>query len=226
MVIAFFAGLLVGLLALYWTRPKEEARRAIPTEWPLQPRRLVNSRERAVWAWLIKVMFDQQVQIKLPVTRFTAPAKASDAAHWYKMLNGVYCTFTVTTLDGKVVGCIDVPGPSGLSLSNQTLKQGLLTHCGITYWVIDPEQLPGPSKIRAAFLGQHVADLRASDEWESRLRDTAGNLHAAVSRQRERERQTSAHHDSASGPDTTPSDWAQNSFMAPLDSRAGELRPH
>lgn len=223
MVIAFLSGLLLGLLVFYWSRPKEEPRRAIPTDWPLLPRRLLNSRERAVATWLLKVMFDQQVQIKLPVTRFTTPSKVGDAAYWYKMLNGVYCTFTVCSPDGKVVGCIDVPGPAGLSLSNQTLKHGLLSHCGIGYAVIDPEQLPNPSKIRAAFLGQHVADLRASDELDLRLRDVAGHLHAAVSRQRERQANNGV--DSGTGPETNPADWAQNSFMAPLDSRAGELRP-
>jgi len=109
--------LIVGIAAAYWrNRYLQRQRRRIPSVWPLKVRPMVNSRERKVWLWLTKVMFDQQVLVKLPVTRFTVPSQQTEATHWYKLLNGVYCTFTVCGLDGKVIGCVDVPGSGGLSL--------------------------------------------------------------------------------------------------------------
>ena len=117
MFLYFLGGLIAGLAAAYWRgRYLQRQRRKIPSVWPLKVRPMVNSRERKVWLWLTKVMFDQQVLVKLPVTRFTVPSEQTEATHWYKLLNGVYCTFTVCGLDGRVIGCVDVPGAAGLSL--------------------------------------------------------------------------------------------------------------
>lgn len=49
--------------------------------------------------------------VKLPVTRFTMPQVREESQHWFQMLSGVYCTFTVCNVEGQVIGCVDVPGP-------------------------------------------------------------------------------------------------------------------
>ena len=73
MVISFLLGLLVGVTLLYW-RNKLAGRqtRRIPKQWPLKLRPLVSNREKRVWVWLAKIMFDHQILVKLPVTRFTS----------------------------------------------------------------------------------------------------------------------------------------------------------
>jgi hypothetical protein len=229
MVVSFLIGALLGIGLMVWQfRTKPEVRRALPTEWPLTARSLVNTSERRVWMWLKKVMFDQEILIKLPVTRFTMPAKEAEAGHWYRILNGVYCTFTLCSLDGHVIGCIDVAGRVGLTMHNQTLKHAMLRQLGMQYWVIDPDNFPHINQIRSAFLGEQSTVGTRPAPLESNLRNAAGNLQAVVSRQRHN-KTTSSGPDSAlpagnpsvqSGPD---SDWDRNSFLTPLDSRVAPL---
>jgi hypothetical protein len=228
--VALVAGTLIGLALANWRSEKAQREsRRIPRQWPLVLRPLVNSNERRVWAWLAKVMFDQHILIKMPVTRFTAPASAEQAAHWYKLLNGVYCTFTVCGMDGRVVGCVDVPTRAGLSMSNQTLKHGLLSQCGVRYWVVDPENLPHLAQLREAFLGEHAARVAEREFPESRMVDTPDPQRGSAPRKRQP--QPMPQYGSESVIDVTVSetdeqmlpDWEQNSFMTPLDSRVGGL---
>lgn len=230
MIIAFLVGLGLGAALFYWyNRSRQQRQRRIPKEWPLRTRPLVNNREKLVWVWLNKVMFDQQILVKLPVTRFTAPTPHTDAAHWYHLLNGVYCSFTVCDMDGHVIGCIDVPGPNGLSMSNQTLKHTLLSHCGIHYMVVDPTNLPHLIQIRTAFLGEHAARGNGNSQLESQFKDVSQNLHAIVDRKRQVKSSARAHLEAAM-PNTSQyaesnlaAGWEQNSFVTPLDSRSGKL---
>lgn len=235
MIIAFIwgAGLGIGVgigVFFWWNKAATRKRRRIPKEWPLKVRPLVNGNERQVWIWLAKIMFDQQILVKLPVTRFTAPAANEDAAHWYQLLNGVYCTFTVCNMDGRVIGCVDVQGPKGISMSNQTLKHSLLTQCGIRYWVVAPSNLPHLTQIRTAFLGdQAVKANNERDHLETRFKDVRENLQAAVTRQRHSKTSSFAQLDSAMGnapeflESRIASGWEQNSFVTPLDSRSADL---
>lgn len=226
----FLTGLVLGAALLFWrNQARARAQRRIPKEWPLQSRSLVNSGERRVWVWLIKVMFDHQILVKLPVTRFTTPTHQQEAAHWYKLLNGVYCTFTVCDIDGRVVGCIDVPGPKGLSLSNQTLKHTLLSQCGIRYCVVDPANLPHLTQIRTAFLGEQALKGPRTSQLEERIKNVSDNLHAVVTRQRHSKNSQYARLDEGvqNGTDFTDSrltsGWVQDSFLSPLDSRSAPL---
>ena len=233
MIVSIFAaclGCVAGSAIYAWLqRSKAPERPQIPKEWPLLPRLIINSKERKVWVWLSKVMYDQQIMIKLPVTRFTIPAQRDEAAHWYTLLNRVYCTFTICGSDGRVIACVDVPGSAGLSMSNQTLKYGLLSQCGIPYWVVEPDNLPHMNQIRTAFLGDNAARLNEQEDMDSRLKDMAGNLHAAVSRQRT-VKGIAAYEARSFEPTVLPSEgpltdgWEQNSFMAQLDSRGAELK--
>lgn len=228
MFFSFLGGLLVGIAAFYWrSRYLQRQRRKIPAVWPLQARPLVNSRERKVWLWLSKVMFDQQVLVKLPVTRFTVPVSQTEATHWYKLLNGVYCTFTVCGADGKVIGCVDVPGPQGLSLGNQTLKHTLLDQCNIRYWVVDPDNLPHLTQLRTAFLGPQAA-MMAEKPLDTRFQNVREHLQAAVTRQRQNKSAVTASGFTPLASDDfqesrLPSGWELNSFVSPLDSRMNKL---
>lgn len=213
----------------------EQAKRRIPRKWPLAIRPMVNSREKLVWRWLMRAFLDHHVMIKVPVTRFTLPQVRQEGQHWFQILGGVYCTFTICSPEGRVIGCVDVPGVSGLSLSNQTLKHTLLAQCDIRYWVVDPENLPNVTQIRAAFLGEQAVVNEALDRvrTEEQFNQTRANLKAALTRQRNHQPSDLArlealmsadprsHEDYESELSTS---WKQDSFVVPLDSRAGELR--
>jgi hypothetical protein len=222
MIASFIAGFLVCLacavLYVWRQRVQQNQPPKIPKEWPLLPRLLLNSQEREIWLWLCRVMHDQHVMVKLPVTRFTIPARRSEAMHWYGLLNKVYFTFTICNQEGRILGCVDVPGSAGLSLSNQTLKFGLLSQCGIPYWVVEPHNLPHSRQIRAAFLGEGAAQPDDRESLDVRFKDVAGSLHAAVLRQRSKHPTLAAPSDGR-----LPEGWEQNSFVAPLDSRTAGL---
>jgi hypothetical protein len=228
MVVSFFSGILLCLIAVaiyvQWQRGKPPKRTQIPKEWPLYARTLVNRKEIKVWMWLEKVMYDQHVMVKLPVTRFTIPAKQEQAEYWYNMLNRVYCTFTICNSEGRIMGCVDVPGPGGLSLSNQTLKYGLLAQCDIPYWVVEPDNLPHFSQIRTAFLGKAAANVDPSEFMDSHLKKVADQLQASVSRQRNNKGTSGSELDRARREGPMTDGWEQNSFMTPLDSRSAKLR--
>lgn len=226
----------VGSLAhASYQKRKELAKRRIPRKWPLAIRAMANSREKLVWRWLMRAFLDHHVMIKLPVTRFTMPQVKEEGQHWFQILSGVYCTFTVCTPEGNVIGCVDVPGLHGLSLSNQTLKHTLLSQCNIRYWVIDPENLPNATSIRAAFLGEQAVVKEALERvrTEEEFNQTRAALKAALSRQRNSQpsdfarleallsSEPQSHDDYESQLSTS---WRQDSFVAPLDSRAAALR--
>ena len=162
---------------------------------------MANSQERKVWRWLGRVFFDHHVMIKVPVTRFTMPRAKENSEHWYQLLSGVYCTFTVCRADGQVVGCVDVPGVNGISRGNMQLKMTLLSQCGIAYCVVKPDSLPPLEEIRADFLGSN-AQCQSKKEMEDAAMTTAHQkLRAAVDRQRHKRVSDSA------GPDSfMPSD--------------------
>jgi hypothetical protein len=239
MLVSASVGILAGTLgSLWWARRAARQRRRIPSYWPLDPRRMASSAESLVWRWLDRAFIDHHVMIKVPVTRFTLPRgqQKSKSAYWHQMLNGVYCTFTVCASDGTVVGCVDVIGPSGISRSNRQLKLTLLSQCGIAYWVVKPNHLPGMAEIRAEFLGVDPQKPDKTVRDEASLALARERLRAVVDRQR---------HQRLIGPEPAPpgrptpgggrenllsdedfhaGSWQQpNSFIAPLDSRRGKL---
>ena len=127
------------------------------TNWQLSRRLLVNPEECQVWHWLCKTFPQHHVNIKIPVTRFTRPLEPEQGKSLYKLLDGVYCTFTVCSPNGRVLGCADVMGANGLSSNNRQLKQNLLDKCGIVYYVLRPVSLPATATIRNDFLGETAA---------------------------------------------------------------------
>ncbi|UJW81938.1 hypothetical protein [Hydrogenophaga sp. SL48] len=221
-----------AMLYRAWEDRKARARRRIPKQWPLDTRAVTNSEELLVWHWLSRAFYDHHVMIKLPVTRFTLPREKDEGMDWYRLLGGVYCTFSVCKADGRVVGCLDVPGRSGIPRSTRQLKHSLLTQCGLPYWVVRSNSLPTVSEIRGEFLGEVPTPeiLRDREQEERAMIAAQTNLRSALNRQR------SNRHSDFSPLSTWPgsttgdskvsdlgSQWQDNSFLMPLDSRKGDL---
>ena len=142
------------------------AHRRVPKKWPLTVRPVVSSSEKRVWIWLTGAMYDHQILLKLPIARMTAPNSQAEAEHWYKKLNGIYCTFAICNQRGKIVGCVDVGGSEGQSIRNQAVKKALLSQCGIAYWVIDPDNRPSLAQFRAAMVGESAVQATAFNDLE------------------------------------------------------------
>ncbi len=223
-------GLLAGLLgfALYFSerrrvaadRPGESPRR-MPKQWPLNPRAVVNNAERRVWMWLHDTFPDHEVVPKLPLTRFTLPRDQEQGREWFELLSGAYCSFTICTPQGAVIGCIDVAGPRGLSRGNKHLKQTLLGQCGIGYWVMTSDALPNADSLRTEFLGAGEAMMLAHRTQPADLDAVRNHLHQALDRGREQRQSRMG----GLGPDSDITPWPQpDSFLGSLDSRRGTLK--
>lgn len=129
----------------------------VPATWPLASRSLLTPDEHEVLQWLKATFHDHTVMVKVSVLRFTVPThqgKDEQAQRWQELLNGVYCTYTVCTLEGQAVGCVDLPGKRGLSQSARAFKEKLLSDCGVAYTVVLLADLPKGAAMRAAFLGE------------------------------------------------------------------------
>lgn len=232
--LALLASLMLGAAChAWWLRRQAHERRRIPKRWPLSPRTLVNTKERQVWRWLSKAFFGHHVMIKIPVTRFTMPRSKKHGLHWYELLAGVYCTFTVCRADGHVIGCVDVPGRLGLAEKNQRLKRKLLSQCGIAYTVVESDRLPPVSEIRAEFLGEMAAMSMDRARDERAMAAARANLRGALVRQRDIRNSDlsllSPTPDSSGGAlhsnfVTLTGELQPNSFLTPLDSREADLR--
>ena len=151
-------GLALGAgIYAWWQRRQANASMRMPSKWPLTARVLITNEEHEVFKWLCTTFNDHLVMVKLPVLRFTVPIskdKNGGGTRWQELLGGVYCTFTVCTSNGNVVGCVDVPGKRGLNKTNRQLKESLLSDCRIAYTVVRSVKLPKASAMRAAFLGE------------------------------------------------------------------------
>ena len=226
--------MLAGALLCVWlTSRAAKMRQYIPRRWPLNPRLLASTEERKVWHWLNETFAGHHIMVKLPVTRFTLPRSKEQGQHWYKLLSGIYCTVTVCAPDGRVMGCVDVPGNNRISRSNRQLKQTLLSQCGIAYWVISSAHLPTAQEIRTEFLGETMAPPPDRHEDEDRMAATHQKLRASLSGQRKGRQSDWAPlkpmaEDSPDG-DNGFSHFGsalhqENSFLVPLDSRQSPLR--
>lgn len=240
-IVTAVAGMAAGVLLCGWlARRAARNRRMIPKRWPLNPRVLANTDERKVWLWLCQTFSDHHVMIKLPVTRFTLPCTREHGLHWYHLLNGVYCTFTVCRVDGHVVGCVDVLGRNGLPRNNRKLKQTLLSQFGIAYWMVESSKLPTLIDIRTEFLGETDSTTREREREDAMITAARMKLRASLHRQRQNRYSdrsplsSTAGHASDSGPESHPTADSEvsifgsglhqeNSFLTPLDSRRGEL---
>lgn len=159
--LTLFAALLMGAVLgaggfALLLRYKAKASMQLPDQWLLTSRVLMSSEEHEVFKWLSTVFHDHLVMVKVPVLRFTLPTEKdkNSAEHWQTLLGGVYCTFTVCTPNGNVVGCVDVPGKRGLKKGNREVKESLLSDCRIAYTVVRSVQMPKTIAMRAAFLGE------------------------------------------------------------------------
>ena len=228
---AFFAGTRMRKSG----RTQNKTQTPIPQHWPLNPRRMINSQERKIWAWLRQAFPEHHIMVKVAVTRFLLPRRGEDSRQLYQVLNGVHCTFTVCGNDGRVVGCVDVPGSQGISRVHRQIKLTLLSQCGIVYRVIQPDHLPAAAEIRIDFLGEDA--LALFNREKATVTQAQQDLRATVEKQRRHQRTEAPRRGEASVPPDTeggssgyetefaPSAWQQpNSFLAPLDSRLAGLQ--
>ena len=238
----YLSGMVIGFVALlgmaagaaahtWWMHRVALAKRRVPRESAIAKRALVNSRERLVWRWLMDTFREHHVMVKMPVTRFTTPVEPKDREQWFTLLSDVYCTFTVVAPDGKVIGCVDVPGPAGISQSNLLIKRKLFTRCDLPYRLIDADKLPSDQDIFTSFVRAEDEVKVQMDALEAAvsagdLDRARADLRATVLRQRNTKgsgRVLRGYEEGQFVDSILTPDWAPDSFNAPLDSRQSDL---
>ena len=238
-LIGMFAGLLlaagVGALAhaSYAARVAHQ-RRQPPEQWPMRPRTITNSEERVIGRWLALAFADQSLMVKMPVTRFTTPDTPANGLHWYELLGSLYCTFTVVRDDGRVVGCLDIHSQRMRAQRSQKMKRQLLKQCGLPYLVVEPHNLPDALALRRAFLGVEAfvrnGQYQSADTTEA-INEASTRLQNVLTRSRQTRHSDVAPLTNDVGADSSmlhdassfSTQWQDNSFIAPLDSRVGGL---
>ena len=173
-VLSLLAGMpLGGWLWSQWLSQRKDSRKKalpLPGLWPLKGRRVCSSSEQEVWESLKVIFHDHAVMVKIPVLRFTQlrePQSLSPGNNeksgkdgqltsdqWLEMLGGLSTTFTICTMKGKVVGCVDVLERQEFGKSSRELKEALLLDCGIGYTEASAFNLPDAAVLRELFLGE------------------------------------------------------------------------
>lgn len=166
--LSLLLGLMLGaLLYAAWLRRKAKFKPRLPDHWPLRARKIVSGNEKEVWDWLRSCFPDHIVMVKVPILRFTLLDDTCNASissntladsqvkseDWLELLDGIYTTFTISTEDGKVIGCVDVSGKPFTKGSHE-LKETLLLDCDIAYIVVSASKLPTVASMRSSFLGE------------------------------------------------------------------------
>lgn len=170
MLLGMLAGAWLGAVWLGRRKASNKLALPLPGLWPLRGRPILSSHEQEVWHSLRSIFHDHAVMVKIPILRFTQlreppmPKSERNAAtqndrqlksvQWLEMLGGLYTTFTICTLDGKVAGCVDVLGKQEGSKAGRELKEALLLDCGIAYIVTSAFNMPDAGALRELFLGE------------------------------------------------------------------------
>lgn len=186
MLIATVPCVVAGVVVHRWWLGRSAARSLrVPARWPLQARAVANAEERRVWRWLHQVFDDHQILLKTPVTCFTRAPSREGGLRWHPLLRGMYCTFTVCTADGHVLGCIDVlQDDQGLPRSQRQFRRALLSRCSIAYTVVVAERLPTAEEIRLELLGDEGPTLGPSSERHAGISAARWKLQAAINSRR------------------------------------------
>lgn len=245
LLVALICGVVLGVgLLIFWQQRTVKQALRLPHKWPLRSRALLASEEVPAFVWLKGIFPDHFVMCKVPVLRFTVPVKREKqrlARRWQELLHGVYCTFTVCTKDGTVIGCVDVHGRRGLTNTSRDLKERLLEDCAVTYFAVRPNKWPNAGVVRAAFLGEPLQ--KSSSEQATRGGDTGFNIELVTFSDKKRQaaqKELKAKYPVATeeseiyNPDGTGAFATRragrskhvhdDSFVAPLDSRPSRLR--
>ena len=135
-----------------------------PDHFELRQRPLFSAVDRSVWIWLKQVFPEYEVLIKVPVVRFLSGT--SGDLETLVQIKDIYCSFTLCSPSGRVIGCIDVPGVKGLKASRRDFKKNFFEGIGLPYTVLGPHDLPTLESLRKFFLNEEWPQAQIQSEFE------------------------------------------------------------
>lgn len=163
------ASLLGATLGILFYRSRivswKKKEKQLPTHWSLRLRPIFSDVDHAVWLWLKQVFPEHEVLVKVPVLRFLSGSSGDLKA--MIQIKDIYCSFTVCSPKGRVLGCIDVPGAKGLKASRRDLKKKLFESCGLPYAVFGAQDLPTHEALRTFFLNEDMPSPAITSQFEA-----------------------------------------------------------
>lgn len=126
---------------------------------------LFNELDQAAWCWLEQVFPEHKILLKIPVLRFLSGGSVDLQS--LVQLKGLYCTFTVCSPHGRVVGCMDIVDAKTIQGSRRDLKKKLFQSFGLAYTVLEVDSLPSMQALRAAFLNESMPLIPLMDDSET-----------------------------------------------------------
>lgn len=134
-----------------------------PADPKLKP--LFNELDQAAWLWLQQVFPEHKILLKIPLIRFLSGGSVDFQS--LAQIKGIYCTFTVCTSHGRVVGCVDVAGAKAIHVSLRQLKKKLFENFGLAYTVLAVDELPSPQALRAVFLNEAMPLVPLMEDYDT-----------------------------------------------------------
>jgi hypothetical protein len=154
MTIGLIAIVLVAAAALggYWWYSGRSQR--IPDTWPLLPRLVLNSRERAIYELLVRTFPHMLVFCKLPLTRFLQLREAKSAEYWYNLISPLTVSFVLCTRETRIAAVVDLVFSGKQSETAMSMKAKALAAAEIKYVLVNADPVPTASQLRMAVLGE------------------------------------------------------------------------
>jgi hypothetical protein len=130
---------------------------------------------------LQQIFPEHKILLKIPLLRFLSGGSVDFQS--LLQIKGIYCTFTVCSPQGRVIGCVDVAGAKAIQVSRRDFKKKLFEKFGLAYTVLAVDELPSPEALRAVFLNEAmplIPILDASDMSHSSLAFEFSTVHAEL----------------------------------------------
>jgi dGTP triphosphohydrolase len=152
---------LLGLVWIAWQlrglkplRALFKRDRSMPEVWPLARRPVLNARERHVYALMKQAFPQQQVLVKLPLTRFTQLRETKNAAFWYELLTPLTVSFTLCDGNTQVFAVVDLLNEDRAGSSATKLKRRALAAAQVRYVRLNMTEVPSVRMLRDLVLSE------------------------------------------------------------------------
>ncbi len=117
-------------------------RAALPTDWALMARPVLNGDERRTLRVLKEALPQHIVLAKLPLVRLCQPRDPAKVRYWFELLRPYHVSFVVCSANGRVLAVVDLEPERGASRRGTRIKQAVLEACRVRYVSCRAENLP------------------------------------------------------------------------------------
>ncbi len=165
-LLAAVMGIFVGVVGYRgWLQIGARKAQTLPEHTDPKLKPLFNELDQAAWLWLHQVFPEHKILLKIPLLRFLSGGSVDVQS--LVQIKGLYCTFTVCSTQGRVLGCIDVAGVKAIPKSQRDLKKRLFETFGLAYTVLAVDELPSPEAMRAVFLNEAMPLIPIMEDYDT-----------------------------------------------------------